>query len=146
MFNEVLAARVRDGTWARILPGDVVNLDGSGSIFPVADVDAALVERCRLLDIHPSGPLWGGSSSSTSGAIAALEQQVAVRHATLASGLVAAGLEQERRALRLRVAQLSWRHEGRNVHLSFRLGRGAFATAVLHELVIGTVDLDGGDD
>jgi tRNA(Glu) U13 pseudouridine synthase TruD len=33
------------------------------------------------------------------------------------------------------VRELSWRIEGSDVHLQFRLQRGSFATAVLHELI-----------
>src|SRR5690606_10461431 len=33
IFNEILAARVRDGSWNTGLAGEVFNLDGSGSIF-----------------------------------------------------------------------------------------------------------------
>ena len=49
--------------------------------------------------------------------------------------LSAAGLDQERRALRLTVADLSWELEGDSLILSFNLGKGGFATAVLRELI-----------
>ncbi len=55
-----IARRVSDGTWNRLLPGEIVNLDGSGSVFVADVIDAALEERCARLDIHPTGPLWGG--------------------------------------------------------------------------------------
>ena len=65
-----------------------------------------------------------------------LEREVAAMHATLAAGLERAGLAQERRALRLRVRDLrhAWVGEGQ-LELSFGLERGAFATAVLRELL-----------
>src|SRR5262249_28267111 len=62
IFNAVLAARVTDGTWERLQAGDVANLDGRGSIFPVGTPDTALTERCQRLEIHPTGPLWGAGS------------------------------------------------------------------------------------
>jgi tRNA pseudouridine13 synthase len=134
IFNAVLAQRVTDGTWNQLQPGDVVNLNGSGSIFAAPVIDDALSERCRQLDIHPTGPMWGGPSTA-SGAAASLEQQVADRHATLATGLAQAGVESERRALRVAVTELQWSIEGSEVRLRFRLHRGSFATAVLHELL-----------
>jgi tRNA pseudouridine13 synthase len=135
IFNAVLAERVRAGSWNRLLDGDVVNLNGSGSFFPVESVDATLHERCRQLDVHPTGPMWHGDSLVSTGAIAELEAGVAQRYQTLASGLAKVGLEPERRPLRVPVRELSWRIESNDVHLQFRLQRGSFATAVLHELI-----------
>jgi tRNA pseudouridine13 synthase len=60
---------------------------------------------------------------------------VAQRHSALAEGLAKAGLEPERRPLRVPVRELSWRIEGGDVQLQFRVQRGSFATAVLHELL-----------
>ena len=122
-----------DGTWNRLLPGEIVNLDGSGSVFVAELVDAALEERCARLDIHPTGPMWGGRESPR--AAPALEAEVVARHEVLAQGLSKAGLEYERRALRIRVDRLEWTIDGEVVQLRFRLRRGAFATAVLHELI-----------
>lgn len=134
IFNAVVARRVQDGTWNKLLPGEIVNLDGSGSVFVADAVDAALEDRCAQLDVHPTGPLWGGPASA-SGAAAAIEAEVGARLEVLARGLSEARLEPERRALRLRVAGLEWSIAGDVVQLQFRLPRGAFATAVLHELL-----------
>jgi len=145
LFNAVLERRIADATWSRLQPGDVANLDGSGSVFTVESVDETLAARCAILDIHPTGPLWGTGELASRGTVAALEKSVMECHASLAHGLGAADLEQERRALRLRVADLRWSREGSDVRLCFRLSRGAFATAVLHELVEGTF-VDGEED
>jgi tRNA pseudouridine13 synthase len=134
LFNAVVAERVRDGSWSRLLPGEIVNLDGSGSVFIADSIDATLAERCGRLDIHPTGPMWGGPPRSPGGA-AAIEAAVVARHDTLAQGLARSGLEHERRALRVRVDGLQWAIDGDVVQLRFRLFRGAFATAVLHELI-----------
>lgn len=132
IFNAVVARRVGDRTWNKLLPGEIVNLDGSGSVFVADLIDGALEERCAQLDIHPTGPMWGSASSRP---LPALEAEVGARHEVLARGLSDARLEPERRALRTRVDCLEWQIEGEVVQLRFRLFRGAFATAVLHELV-----------
>jgi tRNA pseudouridine13 synthase len=147
LFNAVLAARIDAGTWNRFEPGDVANLDGSNSIFVPESIDpgaidAALLERCAQLDIHPTGPLWGRGEPSTSGSVQQLEKDIASRSAVLAEGLASAGLEQERRALRLRVRALTHSFDGNDVTLRFRLGRGCFATAVLHELLQDAFDME----
>ena len=143
LFNSVLASRVNDGTWNRILAGDVANLSGSNSVFAVGAVDETLTQRCTVLDIHPTGPLWGKEPTAARGVIAALEQSIAAEHALLADGLERAGLETQRRALRLPVGDLKWTLAGDQLNLSFRLSRGAFATAVLHEL-LGNAFSQGG--
>lgn len=147
LFNAVLAQRVREGTWNQVLAGDLANLDGSGSVFAVEQPDEVLEQRSRILDIHPSGPLWHGESTAKA-TVFEFEQRIAAEHAALAGGLAQVGLEAERRALRTRVSDLSWSVtkgpnsldteaslDGDIVTLRFRLGRGAFATAVLHELL-----------
>lgn len=149
LFNAVAAQRVDDGTWQRLRAGDVANLDGSNSIFAVAALDAVLEERCQRLDIHPTGPLWGQGPLASQGAVADLERQVCEQQPVLATGLARCGLEQERRALRMRVGNIAWSVADGNLLLNFRLPRGTFATAVLHELLEGafTEDLpDAGEE
>ncbi|MBL8269604.1 tRNA pseudouridine(13) synthase TruD [Steroidobacter sp.] len=135
IFNAVLAERIHAGTWNQLLDGDVVNLNGSGSIFVPEAIDDTLRDRCQQLDVHPTGPMWHGEPLATTGAIAALEARIGQQHAVLATGLSKAKLEPERRPLRVPVRELVWRIEGADVHLQFRLQRGSFATAVLHELI-----------
>jgi tRNA pseudouridine13 synthase len=132
IFNAVVARRVGDATWNKLLPGEIVNLDGSGSVFVADVIDGALEQRCAQLDIHPTGPMWGGEPGRP---ICALEAEVGARYEVLARGLGNARLEAERRALRIRVDGLEWQIQGEVVQLRFRLFRGAFATAVLHELI-----------
>ena len=96
-----------------------------------------LARRLADFDIHPSGPLWGaGELRSTSECarieLAAISDDVSLR---LRAGLEAAELKQERRALRLKVAELAWEWLGAtSLQLSFALPPGTYATAVLHEL------------
>ncbi len=135
IFNAVLAARVTDGSWNQLVPGELANLDGRGSVFAVADPDATLIGRCRRLEIHPTGPLWGSGTPATSAVVLELETRVAARFALQCALCAAAGMEQQRRSLRIAVHELACVPEERAVVLRFRLARGCFATAVLRELV-----------
>lgn len=135
LFNRLLALRVARGDWNQLLPGDAAMLDGRRSFFPVTTVDATLTERCAALDLHPSGPLYGRGESPVRDEALALEAGVRDAEPALCALLESQGLEQERRALRLPVRGLSWRHDGDVFELEFELSRGAFATAVLHELL-----------
>lgn len=64
LFNALLAERVAAGSWERLLPGDLANLEGRGSLFAVPAEEATLAQRCEQLQIHPTGPLWGRGALS----------------------------------------------------------------------------------
>ena len=137
LFNRVLDARVAADAWDRALDGDVWMLDGSRSVFGPEPFDDALAARMAAFDIHPTGPLWGQGELRTTGAALALETGALADAAALAlrAGLEAAGLKQERRALRLRPQDLQWEWPAADVlRLSFALPPGAYATTVLAEI------------
>lgn len=135
LFNEVLARRVTEGSWQRLLDGEVVSLDGSRSFFPAPEVDATLNERLARGDVHPSGPLWGAGELPSRRTARALEEAVAAAQAELARGLERSGLRQERRPLRLIPQALTaeWL-DATTLRLSFCLPPGSYATTVLREL------------
>jgi tRNA pseudouridine13 synthase len=135
LFNAVLAARVADGSWERLEAGDLANLDGRGSVFPVVGADDTLGGRCQRLEIHPTGPLWGAGTPATLARVLELELRLAARFAQQSGLCVAAGMAHERRSLRLAVRELACEPQGQAVVLRFRLVRGGFATAVLRELI-----------
>lgn len=134
IFNSILDQRVVQGSWNKILPGELANLDGSGSVFAVTDVDDELIRRCDEQDIHPSGSLWGDGSPRSTGEVAELESSAADTLAEIASGLIAARMEPASRALRLRVSELSWTIDRDVLWLEFELSKGGYATAVLSEI------------
>ncbi|MGM8870837.1 tRNA pseudouridine(13) synthase TruD [Psychrobacter sp. 2Y5] len=143
IFNEILAARVRDGSWNTGVNGEVFNLDGSGSVFASEHLDETLQARVASGDIHPTAVMWGVSNDKVTGDAADIENTIVQQDALLAE--LATGLEQrkikaQRRALRLPVKDLSWQwiHEQsdeQTLVLSFTLTTGSFATSVLASLV-----------
>jgi tRNA pseudouridine13 synthase len=137
LFNRVLSRRVGDGSWDRALEGEAWMLDGSRSVFGPQPWDDTLARRLADFDIHPSGPLWGEGELRSGGACAALEREVAATGdgPALARGLEAARLRQERRATRLRAADLSWGWlDATTLRLGFSLPAGTYATTLLAEL------------
>jgi tRNA pseudouridine13 synthase len=136
LFNALLATRVEAGDWARLLPGDVASLDGSGSHFAVPEVDGTLLQRVAAFDIHPTGPLWGRGELPTEGGVREREMAVGGEFRDVADLLVAENLTQERRALRcvVRDFEVEFDAAAATVTMGFVLGRGQFATAVLHEI------------
>lgn len=112
LFNEVLSARIADGSWATPLAGED----------------------------EPAGPLWGRGRVQASEAVRVLEQAALCDHMDIAGELEFAGLSQERRALRLRPENFSWEFSTAaepamlDLHLEFTLPPGTYATALLREL------------
>ncbi|MFP4262761.1 MAG: tRNA pseudouridine(13) synthase TruD [Halomonas sp.] len=135
LFNEGLAERLHDGSWERLLPGEVAILDGTASQFTLEAPDAELEARAARLDLHPSGVLWGVGRSAAGGEALAREASLARRYPALCAGLERAGVRLGRRPLRLRLAEASLERGADELWLAFTLPRGAFATAVLRELI-----------
>ncbi|PRY66679.1 tRNA pseudouridine13 synthase [Vreelandella songnenensis] len=137
LFNELLSARLADGTWNRPIAGDTLMLEGTQSVFTIDATDGNLLARAEALDVHPTGVLWGvgsGGAEAQSKA-AAHEAQLPRRHPALCEGLEKSGVKSARRALRMRLTQPQLRWEPEGVLLSFALPRGSFATAVIGELI-----------
>ncbi len=145
VFNAVLAERVGDGSWEHLEPGDLANLDGRASHFRVEAVDEAIADRSARLDIHPTGPLWGRGAPPGGGRVLELEERVAAGLTAACELVVRAGMDQERRSLRLAVRDLRWRRDADvtdSTIIEFRLGRGAYATVVLREVFDLDADYD----
>jgi tRNA pseudouridine13 synthase len=134
IFNAVLTERVKDGSWCRLEPGDVANLDGKGSVFVVDAVDDLMTDRVVALDVHPTGPMWGKGELLSAGRVQELERRIGAELGEPCALVTAAGMNQERRALRLAVRELGWERNGADVVVRFWLTKGSFATTVLREL------------
>lgn len=135
LFNQLLARRMAAGDWATPVDGELLVLDGTASQFASKVVDAELLERARQLDVHPSGALWGTGEAATSAAALAHELAIIAAEPELAEGLVRAGVRMGRRPLRVRLADPRLSHDDGALTLKYSLPRGAFATAVLRELI-----------
>lgn len=140
IFNKILDRRVANGTWDSGVSGEVFNLDGTGSIFSIDELDDELIARVRAKDIHPTAVLWGTGNEQVSGDARLLELQTVHSDELLkrlAEGLEARGIKAQRRALRLMVQDLTWRwlDDTQNLELQFSLTTGSYATSVLSSLV-----------
>ena len=135
LFNQVLAARVADGSWLRAQVGDLLAFTDSRSFFPAGEAECN-DPRLAILDLHPTGPQWGEDDSPTTGATQVLEQAIAEREADLRDWLVRAGMSHERRILRLPIGRLTWHYPQPDIlQLEFVLPAGCFATVLVRELV-----------
>lgn len=134
LFNLVLAERVRQGSWDRLLPGEAVMLHGSRSWFALDALPETLAGRLDARDIHPSGPLVGLGEAASQADCAAFEAAVLDTEPELVRGLEHWRLRAERRALRLVPGQLEVNRSGPDLRLAFSLPPGTYATVVLREV------------
>jgi tRNA pseudouridine13 synthase len=155
VFNAVLDERVRDGSWATAVDGDLLKVRASGGLFVCADVQTDRV-RAATGEVSPTGPIIGAKMRWPEGAAAEVERRVST--ATLGEGFDLGKTrslgEGSRRALRLWIDELRWEVEAeppsapeapddmtgnRNpvgnatacVRVYFVLPKGAYATTVL---------------
>lgn len=135
LFNQVLAARVADGTWQRAQVGDLLAFTDSRSFFAAGEAECS-DPRLAILDLHPTGALWGEGQSPASGAPGELENAVGGQHQALCQWLARAGMAHERRILRLPIGRLTWHYPEPDIlQMEFVLPAGCFATVVVRELV-----------
>jgi tRNA pseudouridine13 synthase len=135
VFNAVLDARVTANTWNRLLPGEVINLAGSRSVFAAEHPDESLHRRLQEGDVSPTGPLCGAGGVLPGGEAGRVEAEALAAITPLPGLLAAVGLRAERRALIVRPTAIGHRLEGDVLAIEFDLPRGAFATSVLRELL-----------
>ena len=136
LFNLILAERISQQTWIKALPGDVFKLNQTNSHFVADSIDQTLLDRLQSGDIHPTGALWGKGENPARFEIQALEQKIVSNHSKLVDGLLKAGLEHDRRALRVIPDNFVWQYIAKDdLHLSFTLPAGSYATALLRELI-----------
>jgi len=136
IFNQVLSERIQRECWNQAMPGDVMMLDGTASIFTLDKVDEDIRHRMQEMDIHPTGPLCGEGGESVKKECAELENAICDQHRDWVDGLVSARVKSARRSLRLLPADLEWEFtDDQNLILSFFLPKGSYATSVIRELV-----------
>ena len=140
LFNRVLHRRVEADTWNRCVPGDAVVIAGRRrALAPGASPreGGSAAEWVAALRAHPAGPLWGrGARAGVAAEALAFEVAALAGCEGWQAGLEAAGLVADRRALRVVPADLEWEESvDGGLIVRFALPRGAYATAVLRELV-----------
>jgi tRNA pseudouridine13 synthase len=148
LFNRVLERRRADGTWDRLLPGDVAWLHASGALLE-AGSGPEEAERAASLAASPTGPLPGYDQRLASGAPGAVEREVLRAEGADPEAFRAAHVRMRgsRRPLRVPVrdASLSVERPEKpaaqgaigNVLVKFQLPPGAFATVLLDLLMAG---------
>lgn len=135
LFNQQVSARVQQGLFHTLLPGAVVQLDGSGSVFTVEEPTADLNQRLQEADLHPTAVLPGIGKILESAAALAWQQEQLAPYQSWVQALCDLNVNTERRAIRLVPKALSYQWLDDTLELQFALPTGCFATSVLRELL-----------
>lgn len=136
LFNLILSERIKIGAWNKALPGDIMQLGGKNSIFPIEIPDDLIHSRVQSFDISPASPLWGRGRDSADGEALIVQQQALAGFDDWCHALEQHGLERGWRALMLAVNHLTWQWQNDTVlSLSFTLTSGSYATSVIRELL-----------
>jgi tRNA pseudouridine13 synthase len=141
VFNAVLEARRKVGTWATPQEGDLLKLRSSGGLFPCTDVPTD-VARAQAGELSPTGPIVGERMRWPEGEPGRLEREIATKVlGSLDLSSTRRLGEGSRRALRLWVEALRTErtddagHQPSCLRVYFVLPKGAYATTVLSAVV-----------
>ncbi len=134
LFNQVVSSRISHSLFNTTQDGDVYLLSGSNSYFSEA-VSEQILERLQCQDIQISAPLVGEGELVSSGKTRELEQGVLAEFENWQTMLAEHGLKQERRSIHLLPVNMTWQQQQQDVHVSFDLPTGCFATSVLRECI-----------
>jgi tRNA pseudouridine13 synthase len=138
LFNQYLKSRLDDGTFARVLDGDLMQVVASGGVFTSTepDVDQARLERGEIV---PTGPMFGGRMPTPppGTAAAAREQSILAGEHPSPDMLTRHGLlSGTRRALAVRVGEPVAEIAGpAAIAITFALPAGCYATVVAGEVM-----------
>ncbi len=129
-FNQLLSLRLKEGTWNRVLPGEVVRRGHRGSFWRVED-PVSLPP-----DVWPAGLLPGARTALAGGHPGALERELLAREGWREEDLRAWPVRGTRRPFVLPVQDLAYDGEW----LTFTLPPGGYATVVLEALGVRWVE------
>lgn len=132
LFNDWLALRLEEGLFAQVIEGDVAKKHDTGGEFVVRD---AALENPRALrfEISATGPLYGKKYREAEGLARALEDRILQRYQLERDQFAAR--RGDRRLIRFPLTDWSLQEAAEGLWVSFFLPKGAYATAVLREVM-----------
>lgn len=137
LYNRLLARRLSEGTYDTVVAGDWARKHETGGTFLVADA-AVESPRAQRLEISATIPLYGRKVKVSPDA--AGETETAALHDLRLTWQHFASRKGDRRMTRLLLANVGVKQTDDELTLSFALPKGAYATAVLREIM--KVDVD----
>ena len=147
LYNEYLRRRIEDGLFDRVIVGDVLQKVSSGGLFVSDQVER---DQTRLDggEVVPTGPMFGHKVKLPPDGSFALERELSIldRHGLAVDAFARVGKlgvgTRRPIAVRLHNAVVEPIDE-RAIELSFAIPAGSYATAVMREVVKGSVSFPG---
>ena len=135
-FNAVLRHRILHDAFDRPLPGDLLRKEDTGGLFTTDDRDDA-TQRVADFEISATGPMFGAKMRWPVEDAEALELAVLAERGLEPADLArfARAGEGTRRPLRVAIRDLRATAEDGTISLEFTLPSGAYATALVRELL-----------
>lgn len=131
LFNLVLSERILHNQLAPMLGDLLVNSDDKLSL--VEDLSLAAQQCAQGYQV--SGPMTGDNALPTKADAQQLEQQVIDTEPYLLAIIRDNRMQHERRALLVQPQNLNWQWENQDLRVNFALPAGAFATALMREVI-----------
>ena len=144
-FNRLLAQRVQDGTWNRLIDHDFAQFTEGKAGFYCEEPEATDIDRCALGKVSPCASLPGLSKDDFPG-LAARESTQLAAYGELLLALEARQVARHFRKLRVFPESAHFEVIDKDPVVSFFLPAGSFATSVLAELVTDQGLRAGGGD
>jgi tRNA pseudouridine13 synthase len=148
LFNMVVTRRLQEGSFDKLLPGDVATKLRNNAQFDIDEETLADPETARRLEsfeISPSGPIWGPKTKLASGDVGTMERAVLARTGVTVEAITDAAGEHgisipgTRRAMRIPLTDPEIEggvdDHGHYVRVAFELPPGSFATVVMREIM-----------
>jgi len=140
IFNAVLNERIKAGSFATLLEGDLAFIHSTRGIFEVKE-PAVEQPRCDRLEISPTGPMWGRKMSRACRDVGAAElralHETGVKEEDFEHGRFTP--DGARRVMRMLVREplvsAGADEFGPYIYCGFELDRGSFATIVMREIM-----------
>lgn len=135
IFNQIINERIAKNCFDKAHSGDVMMLSGTQSVFVVDQLDETIEQRLQEKDIDITAPMWGAGDLMSKEDVNQLESNVGQGYPEFCKGLSKFGLKQERRRIRLCVANPHLIVNNDTVTVTFSLPAGSYATTVMRELL-----------
>ncbi|KTC67754.1 hydrogenase [Legionella birminghamensis] len=137
LFNRILDFRISRQNWNKGVPGDVMQLAGTHSVFHCETPDETIQKRINAFDISPSGVLWGTGTNRVTDLALNLQEQALTELHNWCRALEEHKLEIAYRAFVLEPKEMQWKWLSENeLFVEFALTSGSYATSVIRELML----------
>nr|WP_086940245.1 tRNA pseudouridine(13) synthase TruD [Thaumasiovibrio occultus] len=133
LFNMVASARLEQGKFAQAMLGDCLQYGNSENCV-VAETEQHLADVANGAAVI-TGPMTGDNALPTKGDAQAFEQSIIDVEPDLLAVIRDNRMRHDRRALRLLPTDMEWSLAENALTVTFTLPAGAFATAVMRELI-----------